>query len=93
MPNYALKLSLYSNFALSWQCEIIKYSSISLLTVKNNSHANLRTSHAQLSEKAVSIERKTPKIKFCHTKSTLFVKKNKIIEIIFLFACLQADPA
>ena len=29
-----------------------KYSvSIRLLTVKNNSHTNLRTSHAQLSEK------------------------------------------
>ena len=28
MPNCAMKLPLYSNFALSWQFEIIKYSSI-----------------------------------------------------------------
>ena len=47
-----------------------------IYTVKNNSHMNLRTSHAQLSEKAVSIERKTMKIKFCHKKSALPVKKS-----------------
>ena len=52
-----------------------KYSvSIRLLAIKNNSHTDWRTSHAQLSEKAVSIERKTMKIKFCHKKSTLPVK-------------------
>ena len=28
MPNCALKPPLYSNFALPWQCEIMKYSSI-----------------------------------------------------------------
>ena len=36
-------------------------------------------------EKAVSIDSKTPKIKFCHKKSTLKGEKVKIIEIIFLF--------
>ena len=40
-----------------------KYSvSIKLLTVKNNSQADMRTSHGQLLEKG--FERKTPKIKF-----------------------------
>ena len=44
---------------------------------KNNSHADLRTSHAQFWGKTVSIERKTLKIKFCHKKSTLPVKKTR----------------
>ena len=66
-----------------------KYSvSIRLLTVKNNSHADMRISRAQLWEKALSMERKSPKIKFCYKKSTSPVKV-KIIEIIFIF-CLPA---
>ena len=32
MPNCALKPPLYSNFALPWQCENMKYSSITLLS-------------------------------------------------------------
>ena len=55
-----------------------KYSmSVRPLTVKNNSHADMRTSHAQLSGKAVSMERTTTKIKFCHKKSTSPVKKSR----------------
>ena len=55
-----------------------KYSvSVRLLTVKDNIHTDLRTSHAQFWGKAVSIERKTQKIKFCHKKSTLPVKKSR----------------
>ena len=50
---------------------------IRLLTVKDDSHTDLGTSHAQLLEKAVSTERKTSKIKFCHKKSTLPVKKSR----------------
>ena len=44
---------------------------------KNNSHADMRTSHAQRWKKAVSMERETPKIKFCHKKSTSPVKKSR----------------
>ena len=40
---------------------------------KNNRHADMRTTHA----KVVSIERKTPKIKFCHKRSTTPVKKSR----------------
>ena len=47
------------------------------MTVKNNSHMDGMTSQAQLSENAVSVERKTTKIKFCHKKSTLQVKKSR----------------
>ena len=36
----------------------------------------MRTSQAQRLEKAVSKERKTPKIKFCHKKSTSPIKKS-----------------
>ena len=47
--------------------------------VKNNSHADWRTSHAQISEKGCqySAERKNPKLKFCHKKSTLSMKKSR----------------
>ena len=55
-----------------------------LLTVKDNIHTDLRTPHAQ-----VLGEGKTPKIKFCHKKSTITGKKVKIIEIIYQF-CLPA---
>ena len=48
----------------------------------------MRTSHAQLLEKSVSVERKTPEIKFCQ-KEYIAVEKAKIIEIKFLF-CLRA---
>ena len=53
-----------------------KYS-IRLLTVKNNSHADMRTSHTQLLEKAVSMERTTPKREFFDKKSTSPVKKSR----------------
>ena len=67
-----------------------KYSvPIRLLTVKDNIHTDLRTSHTQFLGKAVSIERKTPKIKFCRKKEHITGKKVKIIEIIFQF-CLPA---
>ena len=46
------------------------------LAVKSNSHTDLRTFHAQLSEKGCQY-RKTPKIKFYHKKSTLLVKKSR----------------
>ena len=42
--------------------------SIRLLTVKENNYTGLRTSHAQFLRKAVSMKRKTLKIKFCHKK-------------------------
>ena len=46
-----------------------KYSmSVMLLTVRYKSHVDMRTSKAQLLEKGVSMERKTPKIKFCRKK-------------------------
>ena len=55
-----------------------KYSvSVRLLTVKGNIHADLRTSHAQFLGKAVSVERKTPKTKFCYKKNTLQVRKTR----------------
>ena len=44
---------------------------------KNNRHADMRTTHSQLLEKVVSMERKTPKIKFCHKRSTTPVKKSR----------------
>ena len=70
------KLYLVENRRKNLLLPMKKYSvSIKLSTIKNNSHMNLRTSHAQLSEKAASIKRKTTKIKFCHKKSTLPVKK------------------
>ena len=43
---------------------------------KNNGDADMRISHAQLSE-TFSMERKTTKIKFCHKKSTPPVKKSR----------------
>ena len=56
--------------------------------MEDNFHTDLRTSYAQfLEKKAASKDRKTPKIKFCHKKSTC--TKFKIIEIIFQF-CLPA---
>ena len=55
-----------------------KYSvSIRLLTFEINSHTDLRTSHVSFWSRAVSIERKTTKIKFCHKRSTLPVKKSR----------------
>ena len=57
-----------------------------LLTVKDNSSRNLRTSQPQLPEKAVRNEKKTPKIKSCLKKSTS--EEVKIIESISIFpAC------
>ena len=35
MPNCALKPPLYSNFVLPWQCEIMKYSSITFELVRD----------------------------------------------------------
>ena len=60
-----------------------------LFNVKDASGMNLRTSHPQLSEKAVSIERKTLEIKLYLKKEYITSEKVKIIEIIFLF-CLPA---
>ena len=55
-----------------------KYSvSISLLTVKNNSHTDWRTSHAQLSEKSCQYREEDYEKKFCHKKSTLPMKKSR----------------
>ena len=48
-----------------------------LLIIKNNSHADMRTSHAQLLKKAFSMERKSPKVKFSHKMTTLLVKKSR----------------
>ena len=61
------------------------FMSMRLLTVKDNSRKDLRTSHAQFLEKGSQRGRKTSKIKFCHKKRTLPAEKVKIIEIIFLF--------
>ena len=45
---------------------------------RERSHSyGLRTSHGQFGEQAVSIERKTPKIKCYHKKSTLLVRKSR----------------
>ena len=62
--------------------------SIRLLTVENNSHADMSTSHAQFLGKGCQHGEEDSKIKFCHKKSASPVK-NQIIEIIFLF-CLPA---
>ena len=48
-----------------------------LLIIKNNSHADMRTSHAQLLTKAFSMERKSPKVKLSHKMTTLLVKKSR----------------
>ena len=50
---------------------------MTLLIIKNNSHADMRTSHAQLLKKAFSMERKSPKVKFSHKMTTLLVKKSR----------------
>ena len=55
-----------------------KYSmSVRPLTVKNNSHADMRTSHEQLSAKSCQHGEDDSKIKICHKKSTLLVKKSR----------------
>ena len=48
-----------------------------LLIIKNNSHEDMRTSHAQLLKKAFSMERKSPKVEFSHKMTTLLVKKSR----------------
>ena len=44
---------------------------------KNNSHADMRTSHAQLLEKGFQHGEEDSKIKFCHKKSTSPVKRSR----------------
>ena len=55
-----------------------RYSvSIRLLTVTNNNHEDLRTSHAQLSGKGCQYREEDSENKICHKKSTLPVKKSR----------------
>ena len=55
--------------------------------LKNNSHADMRTSHPQLSGKSCQHGEDDPKNKILSQKEYMAGKKVKIIEIIFLF-CL-----
>ena len=67
-----------------------KYSvSIRLLTVKNNSHTDRRTSHAQFSEKGCQYREEDYENKVLSQKEYITGEKVKIIETIFLF-CLSA---
>ena len=76
--------------AKNLQLPIKKYSvSIRLLTVKNYSHAAMRTSHAQLLEKGFQQGEEDSKNKILSLKEYITSEKVKIIEIIFLF-CLPA---
>ena len=63
--------------------------SIRLLIVKNNSHADLRTSYAQLSEIGYQYGEEDYENKILLQKEHITGEKVKIIEIIFLF-CLPA---
>ena len=62
-----------------------------LLTLKNNRHTDLRTSHAQLSEKGCQDGEEDSNNKIFSQKEYITGEKVKIIEIIFLsfFACLH----
>ena len=73
------KSSVYYYSSYTWskidekklQLLMKKYSvSKRLLTVNSNSHADSGLPTHSFREKAVRIERKTAKIKFCHKKST-----------------------
>ena len=65
------------------------FVSIRFLTVKNNSHADLRTSHAKRSEKGCQYREEDSENKILSQKEYITSEKVKIIEIIFLF-CLPA---
>ena len=58
-----------------------------LLTVKNNSHADMRTCHAQLLEKGFQHREEDSKNKILSEKEYITGEKVKIIKILFLF-CL-----
>ena len=65
-----------------------KYSmSIRLLTIKNSSHADMRTSRAQLLEKGCQRGEEDYKNKMLSEKEYITSEKVKIIEIVFLY-CL-----
>ena len=69
-----------------------KYSvSIRLLIVKNISHTDLRTSQAHFSEKGCQHKEKDYENKILSLKEYITGEEVKIIEIIFLFACMQAE--
>ena len=61
--------------------------SIRLLTVKNKSHADMRTSHAQLLGTGCQHREEDSKNKILLLKEYITSEKVKSIEIIFLF-CL-----
>ena len=55
-----------------------KYSvSIRLLTVKDNIHTDLRTSHAQFLRKGSQYREEDSENKICHEKSTIPVRKSR----------------
>ena len=67
-----------------------KYSVyIKLLTVKNNSHLDMRTSQAQLLEKGFQHGEEDSKNKILSKNEYITGEKVKIIEIMFLY-CLPA---
>ena len=67
-----------------------KYSmSVRPLTVKNNNHADMRTSHAQLLRKSCQYGEDDSKNNILSQKEYIACEKVKIIKIIFLF-CLLA---
>ena len=65
------------------------FVSIRLLTIKNNSHTDWRTSHAQLSEKGCQYREEDYKNKILSQNKYITSEKVKIIETIFLF-CMSA---
>ena len=61
------------------------FVSFKLLTVKNNSHANIRTSHTQLLEKGCQHGEEDSKNKILSYIEYITGEKVKIIEMIFYF--------
>ena len=57
------------------------------MNVKNNSHTDLKIPTHSFRKKAISMNKKTKKIEFCH-KEYITNDNVKIIEIMFLF-CLR----
>ena len=71
-----------------------KYSlSIRLLTVRNNSHTDLRTSHAKLLEQGCQNEEEDCENIFLSLKEYITGEEVKVIEIIFLLCQLQRSIA
>ena len=65
------------------------FMSIRLLAVKDNSHTNFAVTEEKIfhnghaykrTSHAVSMDKKTPKIKFCHKKKYITAEEVKIIE-------------